>query len=54
MGTSEQRWDELKKLQEHYRDFRDFYADCVTISVTPYPFHASPFGSRLEVNLHEY
>jgi len=22
------RWNELSKLQEHYRDFRDFYADC--------------------------
>lgn len=22
------RWDELRKLQEHYADFRDFYADC--------------------------
>ena len=21
------RWDELEKLQEHYKDFRDFYAD---------------------------
>ncbi len=22
------RWDELYKLQDHYADFRDFYADC--------------------------
>ena len=22
------RWRELDKLREHYRDFRDFYADC--------------------------
>ena len=22
------RWEELRKLQEHYVDFRDFYADC--------------------------
>src|SRR6056297_2684679 len=22
------RWAELEKLQEHYKDFRDFYADC--------------------------
>jgi len=28
MSTSEWRWAELKKLQEHYTDFRDFYADC--------------------------
>ena len=22
------RWEDLYKLQEHYKDFRDFYADC--------------------------
>ena len=22
------RWSELQKLQDHYADFRDFYADC--------------------------
>lgn len=26
--TTAWRWAELKKLQEHYRDFRDFYIDC--------------------------
>ena len=31
MATKEEiqkRWDDLHKLQEHYSDFRDFYADC--------------------------
>jgi len=31
MATKEgiqKRWDDLHKLQEHYSDFRDFYADC--------------------------
>jgi len=31
------RWEQLGKLQEHYKDFRDFYADCseVLLGFTP-------------------
>lgn len=37
MSTSEWRWAELRKLQDHYADFRDFYADCSEelLSFTP-------------------
>lgn len=41
------RWDELIKLQSHYSDFRDFYADCSEelIGFTP---------SEMQYNIAQY
>ena len=32
-----QRWEDLEKLQEHYIDFRDFYADVSVELIGAYP-----------------